>query len=126
MSKELQILDLAQFHSKLNTEGILILEQVMGNNDDGDFKIFFGFEDAVDEAEEEGYELESIGEAYCFHEGKLFELSTEIESGEVLAIFELDPNECAQFVKKLITEEPYEGNAEYFFKENEWAKAFAG
>jgi hypothetical protein len=125
MSKELQISNLSQFHSKLNSEGILILEQVMGNNDDGDFKIFFGFEDAVDEAEEEGYELESKGEAYCFHEGKIYEISTEIESSEVLAIFELDPNECSQFVKKLIKEEPYEGNAEDFFEENDWAKAFA-
>ena len=28
-------------------------------------------------------------------------------------------------VKKLIKEEPYEGNAEDFFEENDWAKAFA-
>lgn len=124
MSKELNIENLNKFYEELKKNGKLIQEQVMGSNEDGDLQVFFGFEDAIDEADEEGYELETFGEAYYYFDGKILELSVTIEEGELNSVFELEQSEIHQFIKKLIAEEPYEGDSESFYNDNDWAKSF--
>lgn len=124
MSKEIFDVNLSEFFENLKAEGDLIQEQVMGSNEDGDSKVFYYFEDAVDESEEEGYELDQFGEAYYFYEEKIYEVSIDITSGQPSSLSELDQKEIEQLIKKLIADEPYEGNTETFYEENSWAQNF--
>ena len=57
--KEQDNIQVNRFYTDLVINGKLILETVIGTNEDGDSQVFYLFEDAIDEAEEGGYELES-------------------------------------------------------------------
>ena len=80
--KELENIHAGRFYTDLVINGKLIQETVVGTNEDGDSQVFYLFEDAIDEAEEEGYELESYGEAYYYKDGKVYLVSVLVENNE--------------------------------------------
>lgn len=117
--KELTDLHADRFYIELINSAKLLEERVSGKNDEDEFRIFFGFEDALDEAEEEGFELEEYGEAYFFKDGKVYLVTVHLETNEAIGINELDQKETKSFVQELI--ENSSDGEDYFYQENEWA-----
>ena len=113
-----------RFYTDLVSNGTLIEERVDATNEDGDFKTFYGFDDATDEADEEAYTLEEYGMAYLFKDGKVYLASVHLESNEAIGINELEAEEIKDLINELINGEPHEGDADSFYESNAWAVAF--
>ena len=122
--KELENIHPDRFYTDLVSNGVLIQETVDGTNEDGDFNTFYGFEDAVYEAEEESYTLEEYGIAHYFKDGKVYLASVHIESNEAIGINELEVEEIKSLINELIQGEPYEGDADAYYENNAWAVVF--
>jgi hypothetical protein len=113
-----------RFYTDLVSNGVLIEEKVDGSNEDGDLNTFYGFEDAVYEAEEESYTLEAYGTAHIFKDGKIYMVTVHIESNEASGVNELEASEIKDLINELINGEPHEGDADSFYESNAWALAF--
>lgn len=122
--KELDNIHADRFYTDLVINGKLIQETVFGTNEDGDSQVFYLFEDAIDEAEEEGFELESYGEAYYYKDGKVYLVSVFLENNEGSGVNELDAKEISELIQKLIEQEPYEGDSDSFYESETWAVDF--
>lgn len=122
--KELDNIHADRFYTDLVINGKLILETVLGTNEDGDSQVFYLFEDAIDEAEEEGFELESYGEAYYYKDGKVYLVSVFLENNEGSGVNELDAKDISELIQKLIEQEPYEGDSDSFYESETWAVDF--
>ena len=122
--KELENIHADRFYTDLVTNGRLIQETVLGTNGDGDSQLFYIFEDAVSEAEEEGFELDAYGEAYYYKEGKVYLVSVFLENIEGCGVNELESNDIAELIKTLIDGEPYEGDSDSFYESETWAVDF--
>jgi hypothetical protein len=120
--KELTDIHADRFYTELVSNGMLLEERVNASNEDGDFKLFFGFEDASYEAEEEEYTLEEYGEAYYFKDGKVYMVTVHLETNEASGVNELEHAEIAALIQELI--ENSSDGEEYFYQENEWAQAY--
>ena len=102
--------------------GKLIEERVNGTNEDGEIQLFYCFEDAVDEADYEGFTLDEYGEAYYYKEGKVYMVTVYLENNEASGINELDREEIIQLIAELIVSN--DDDEEWFYEQNEWAKEF--
>lgn len=122
--KELENIHADRFYTDLVINGKLIQETVLGTNEDGDSQVFYLFEDAIDEAEEEGFELESYGEAYYYKDGKVYLVSVFLENNEGSGVNELDAKDISELIQKLIEQEPYEGDSDSFYESESWAVDF--
>ena len=122
--KELENIHPDRFYTELVSNAQLLEERVLGTNEEGESQLFYGFEDAVDEADYEGYTLEEYGEAYFYQEGKVYMASVFVENNEGVGINELEKEEIIQLIAELIV--THEDDEEWFYSENEWAKAFTG
>ena len=122
--KELENIHAGRFYTDLVINGKLIQETVLGTNEDGDSQVFYLFEDALDEAEEEGFELESYGEAYYYKEGKVYLVSVLVENNEGCGVNELEPKEILELIQTLIDQEPFEGDSDAFYERETWAVDF--
>ena len=122
--KEVENIHPGRFYTDLVINGKLIQETVFGINEDGDSQVFYLFEDALDEAEEEGFELESYGEAYYYKEGKVYLVSVLVENNEGCGVNELEPKEIAELIQTLIEQQPFEGDSDSFYERETWAVDF--
>jgi hypothetical protein len=122
--KELENIHADRFYTDLVINGKLIQETVLGTNEDGDSQVFYLFEDAIDEAEEEGFELESYGEAYYYKDGKVYLVTVFLENNEGSGVNELDAKEISELIQKLIEQEPHEGDSDSFYESETWAVDF--
>jgi hypothetical protein len=122
--KELDNIHADRFYTDLVINGKLIQETVLGTNEDGDSQVFYLFEDAIDEAEEEGFELESYGEAYYYKDGKVYLVTVFLENNEGSGVNELDAKEISELIQKLIEQEPHEGDSDSFYESETWAVDF--
>ncbi len=122
--KELENIHADRFYTDLVINGKLIQETVLGTNEDGDSQVFYLFEDALDEAEEEGYELESYGEAYYYKEGKVYLVSILVENNEGCGVNELEPKDIVELIQTLIEQQPFEGDSDSFYERETWAVDF--
>lgn len=122
--KELDNIHADRFYTDLVINGTLIQETVLGTNEDGDSQVFYLFEDAIDEAEEEGFDLESYGEAYYYKDGKVYLVSVFLENNEGSGVNELENKDITELIQKLIEQEPYEGDADSFYERETWAVDF--
>ena len=113
-----------RFYTDLVGTAVLIRETVDGTNEDGDLNTFYGFEDAVYEAEEESYTLEEYGVAEYFNDGKVYHVTVHLESNEASGVNELEANEIQDLLNDLINGEAYEGDADAFYENNAWAVIF--
>jgi hypothetical protein len=120
--KELENIHTDRYYTDLVMKAQLLEERVLGTNEDGETQMFYGFEDAVDEADYEGYTLEEYGEAYFYQEGKVYMASVYVENNEGVGINELEKEEIIQLIAELIV--THDDDEEWFYSENEWAKAF--
>ena len=120
--KELENIHPDRFYTELVSNAQLLEERVLGTNEEGESQLFYGFEDAIDEAYCEGYTLEAYGEAYFFQEGKVYMATVYVENNEAIGINELDRDEIIQLIAELIA--VLNDDEEWFYSENEWAKAF--
>lgn len=122
--KEVENIHPGRFYTDLVINGKLIQETVLGTNEDGDSQVFYLFEDALDEAEEEGFELESYGEAYYYKEGKVYLVSVLVENNEGCSVNEVEPKEIAELIQTLIEQQPFEGDSDSFYERETWAVDF--
>ncbi len=122
--KELDNIHPDRFYTDLVSNGTLIQESVEGENEDGDINTFYFFEDAIYEAEEEGYTLNDYGEAYYYKDGKIYLISVYIENNEAVGVNEFDSNDIENFINGLIMSEEFEGDEDAFYQNNEWALQF--
>lgn len=122
--KELDNIHADRFYTDLVINGKLIQETVFGTNEDGDSQVFYLFEDAIYEAEEEGFELESYGEAYYYKDGKVYLVTVFLENNEGSGVNELDAKEISELIQKLIEQQPYEGDSDSFYESETWAVDF--
>lgn len=122
--KEVENIHPGRFYTDLVINGKLIQETVLGTNEDGDSQVFYLFEDALDEAEEEGFELESYGEAYYYKEGKVYLVSVLVENNEGCSVNEVEPKEIAELIQTLIEQQPFEGDSDSFYERETWAVNF--
>ena len=120
--KELDNVHQDRFYTDLVMNGKLIEERVNGTNEDGETQLFYCFDDAVDEAEYEGFTLDEYGEAYYYKEGKVYLASVYLENNEASGINELESEEIVQLIAELIVSN--DDDEEWFYEQNEWAKEF--
>ena len=122
--KELDNINADRFYTDLTINGRMIKEIVNGANDDGDSQVFYIFEDALLEAEEEGFELDAYGEAYYLKEGKIYLVTVLVENNEGCGVNELETAEISELIQSLIDGEPYEGDSNAFYESETWAVDF--
>lgn len=111
-----------RFYTDLALNGHLIEETVEGQNEDGEWSTFYGFDDAIDEAPYENVTLNDHGIAYFAHEGKVYQVTVFIENSEGTGVNELEAEEIKELAERLLEESNDLGYSEAEFYEKEpWA-----
>ncbi|MFZ8836441.1 MAG: hypothetical protein ACO3MV_02050 [Flavobacteriales bacterium] len=111
-----------RFYTDLALNGHLIEETVEGQNEDGEWSTFYGFDDAIDEAPYENVTLNDHGIAYYAHEGKVYQVTVFIENSEGTGVNELEADEIKELAERLLEESNDLGYSEAEFYEKEpWA-----
>jgi hypothetical protein len=112
-----------RFYTDLVLNGHLIEETVEGENEDGEWSTFYGFEDAVNEAPHENVTLNDHGIAFYAKEGKVYQVVVFIENDEGTGVNELEADEVKELAARLLEESNDLGWSEAEFYEKEpWAK----
>jgi hypothetical protein len=120
--KTLDNIHAGRFYTDLVLNGHLIEETVEGQDEDGEWSTFYGFEDAVDEAPYENVTLNDHGIAYYAYKGKVYEVTVFIENSEGTGVNELEAEEINGLAKRLLEESNDLGYSEAEFYEKEpWA-----
>lgn len=121
--KTLDSIHPGRFYTDLVLNGHLIGETVEGQNEEGEWSTFYGFEDAVDEAPHENVTLNDDGIALYAHEGKVYQVVVFIENNEGTGVKELEADEIKELAARLLEESNSSGWSESEFYEKEpWAK----
>ena len=85
-----------RYYEMLADRGVLISEEVSGTDEDGELETYYGFDDAVEEAEYEDVQLDQYGEAYFYQESVFYQCIIHMESNECTAVNMLEPIEVKE------------------------------
>ena len=123
--KHLDQIHTDRFYTKLVHEGKLIEERATGTDEDGDPVEYWGFDDAEEEAEDEGATLDDHGTALYFFEGKVYEVVVYLPNNEGTGVNEYEADDIDDLIKRLIEENEENGDDLDDFHENHpWAQQF--
>ncbi|MCH2042948.1 MAG: hypothetical protein MK212_02315 [Saprospiraceae bacterium] len=111
-----------RFYRGLINNATLIEERIEGETEDGDVEIYYGFDDAEDEAEHDEATLAEYGEAYYFQEGKVYQCIIYFENAECTGVNLFDEDETKSFVQELL--ETAHGDEDALLESQSWAKAY--
>lgn len=116
---ELENINSNKFYTKLVLDGHLIEEIVEGVDPENNWVTFYGFEDALEEAEFEGVTLNKHGNATYFFEGKVYDAIVFLENSECTSVKELEHGEIKALIDRLKNEALELGYSEVEFMEKE-------